>query len=49
MLVAVHWQLALINNQILQAKTGPLKGKAPIQDPMEGIVQAHLSMLEWHM
>ena len=49
MMVPVHWQLALINTQIEQARTGPLKGKAPIQDPMEGIIQAHVAMLEWHM
>jgi len=51
MLVPVlsHWQLALINSQISKAKTGPLKGKALIQDPMEGIVKAHVAILEWHM
>ena len=48
-LIPVHLQLALINSQIAKAKTGPLKGKAPVQDPMESIVQAHVSMLEWHM
>ncbi len=51
MLVPVlsHWQLALINSQISKAKTGPLKGKALIQDPMKGIVKAHVAILEWHM
>jgi hypothetical protein len=51
MLIAVHWQLALINSQILQATTGPLKGKAPIKDPMEGIVHAgmaHAVREVWH-
>ena len=48
-LIPVHLQLALINSQIAKAKTGPLKGKAPVQDPMESIVRAHVSMLEGHM
>ncbi len=49
MSVPVHWQLALINSEILKAKAGPLEEKGPIHDPMEDMVRAHLSMQEWHM
>jgi hypothetical protein len=42
-------QLDLINIEISQARNGPLLGKSLIQDPMEDIVQAHESILEWHM
>ena len=45
----VHWQLALINSEILKARTGPLKRKGLIHDPMEDMIRAHGSMLEWHM
>jgi hypothetical protein len=47
--VPVHCQLALINSQIIKAKAAPLKGKGPIHDPMEDIIRAHVSMLEWHI
>ncbi len=49
MSVPVHWQLALINSETLKVEAGPLKGKGPIHDPMEDMVRAHLSKLEWHM
>ena len=41
--------MSIINDEIARAKKGPLLGKPPIQDPMESIVGAHVSMLEWHM
>jgi hypothetical protein len=47
--VPIHWQLALINSETSKARTGPLEGKGPIYDPMEDIIQAHVSMLESHM
>ena len=42
-------QLNIINDEIKRAKNGPLKGKSPILNPMEAIVQTHVTMLEWHM
>jgi hypothetical protein len=39
----------IINNEIRNAKKGVLHGKPLIDDPMESIVEAHVSMLEWHM
>ncbi len=45
----VHWQLALINSEILKARAGLLKGKGLIHDLMEDMIRAHVSMLEWHM
>ena len=42
-------QIDLINSEIRAAKKGNLHGKPLIDDPMESIVEAHVSMLEWHM
>ena len=42
-------QIDIINNEIRSAKKGFLQGKPLIDDPMESIVEAHVSMLEWHM
>jgi hypothetical protein len=45
-------QIDIINrdNEIRTAKKGGnLHGKHLIDDPMESIVEAHVSMLEWHM
>jgi hypothetical protein len=39
----------MINSEIRAAKKGNLSGKPLIDDPMESIVEAHVSMLEWHM
>ena len=39
----------MINSEIRAAKKGNLHGKPLIDDPMESIVEAHVSMLEWHM
>jgi len=39
----------MINSEIRAAKKGNLQGKPLIDDPMESIVEAHVSMLEWHM
>ncbi len=42
-------QIDLINSEIRAAKKGNLHGKPLIDDPMESIVEAYVSMLEWHM
>ncbi len=39
----------MINSEIRAAKKSFLHGKPIIDDPMESIVEAHVSMLEWHM
>jgi hypothetical protein len=41
-------QIDLINSEISVAKKGNVHGKPLIDDPMESIVEAHVSMLEWH-
>jgi hypothetical protein len=42
-------QLDIINNEIRNAKKGVLHEQPLIDDPMESIVEAYVSMLEWHM
>ncbi len=42
-------QINLINSEIRAAKKGNLHDKPLIDDPMESIVEEHVSMLEWHM
>jgi hypothetical protein len=39
-------QIDIINNEIRAAKKGNLHGKPLMDDPMESIMQAHVSMLE---
>ncbi len=42
-------QIDIINYEIRNVKRGILHGKPLIDDPMESIVEAHVSMLEWPM
>ncbi len=42
-------QIDFINSEIRAAKKGNLHGKPLIENPMESIVEAHVSMLEWHV